>query len=91
VFNGSAVAKESATGDTKAWTFQGCIKRDAANNTVLVGAVTSTVIAEDAGASEWALTIEADDTNESIKVTVTGEAAKTIDWGVEARLLDRLN
>jgi len=91
VFNGSAVAKQAATGNTKAWTFQGCIKRDASNNTVLVGAVTSTVIAEDAGASAWVLTIEADDTNEAIKVTVTGEAAKTIDWGVEARLLDRLN
>jgi hypothetical protein len=91
MFNGSAVAKESATGDTKAWTFQGCIKRDAANNTVLVGAVTSTVIAEDAGASAWVLTIEADDTNESLKVTVTGEASHTIDWGVEARLLDRRN
>jgi hypothetical protein len=91
MFNGTAVAKQAATGDTKAWTFQGCIKRDAANNTVLVGAVTSTVIAEDAGASAWVLTIEADDTNEAIKVTVTGEESHTIDWGVEARLLDRLN
>ena len=91
MFSGSAVAKEAATGDTKAWTFQGCIKRDAANNTVLVGAVTSTVIAEDTGAAAWILTIEADDTNEAIKVTVTGEASHTIDWGVEAHLLDRLN
>lgn len=90
-FRGLAVAKEAATGDTKAWTFEGLIRRDGSNTTALVDTVTPTVIDADAGASAWALAVTADDTNEALKIAVTGEAAHDIDWLVSAELLDLRN
>jgi hypothetical protein len=43
-----------------------------------VGAVSKTIIAETNVA--WDATVTADATNGALKVTVTGEAAKTIRW-----------
>jgi len=90
VFRGMVVAKEPATGDTKAWFFEGTITRDGANNTALVDAVTITSGGASAGAAAWSLKVTADDTNESLYISVTGEAGHTIRWAAEARLLDRI-
>jgi len=68
-------------GDTSGWEIKGVIKRGAnAASTVLVGSVTSTLLAQDAGASTWAVAVTADTTNGSLKLTVTGQAATTIKW-----------
>jgi hypothetical protein len=80
-FQGTCIAARTAAGDTSSWKFEGAIKRGAnAASTVLVAAVTPTVIAQDAGASTWVLAITADTTNGGIAVTVTGAAATTIRW-----------
>lgn len=80
-FQGTCIAAKTAAGDTSSWKFEGAIKRGAnAASTVLVAAVTPTVIAQDAGASTWVLDITADTTNGGIAVTVTGQAATTIRW-----------
>lgn len=80
-FQGTCIAARTAAGDTSSWKFEGAIKRGAnAASTVLVAAVTPTVIAQDAGASTWVLAITADTTNGGIAVTVTGQAATTIRW-----------
>lgn len=88
-FRLNIVAREAATGDCKVWEVLGAIKRDGSNNTALVGSVTSTVVAADAGASAWAVTVDADDTNESLRIQVTGEASHTITWAAHATILDR--
>jgi hypothetical protein len=83
-FQGTCIAARTAAGDTSSWKFEGAIKRGAnAASTVLVAAVTPTVIAQDAGAAAWVLAITADTTNGGIAVTVTGAAATTIRWVVK--------
>ena len=89
-FNIQVVAREDATGDCAAWEFKGAIKRDGSNNTALVGSVTKTVIAEDAGATAWDVTVDADDTNESLRIQVTGEASHTIKWAAKGSIVERI-
>jgi len=79
-FQALVVAREPATGDCGIYEIAGAIKRDGSNNTSLVGSVTVRTIAEDAGASAWAATAVADDTNEALQIQVTGEASHTINW-----------
>lgn len=80
-FKGSIIAGITGAGDTKAWTFEGAIKRGAsAGTTAIVGSVVLNTIAEDAGASAWSVAVTADTTNGAIKVEVTGAAATTIRW-----------
>jgi hypothetical protein len=70
-------------GDSAMWEIQACIKRDLANNTSLVGSAgtgTAPAALRDAGAAAWSIAVTADDTNEALVVTVTGEADKTIRW-----------
>ncbi len=66
---------------------KGTIKRDASNVTTLVGTVTSTVINNELTGATAVLT--ADDTNEALKLVVTGLTGKTINWGAVGLLLDR--
>jgi len=87
------VARQTAgtagtVGDSWGHIVEGVIKRDGANNTSLVGSVTDTTIAEDTGATSWAVAVTADDTNESLKVAVTGEADKTIHWVAKCELIE---
>jgi hypothetical protein len=80
-FQGTCIAARTGAGDTSSWKFEGAIKRGAnAASTVLVAAVTPTVIAQDVGAVTWVLAITADTTNGGIAVTVTGQASTTIRW-----------
>lgn len=78
---GSVIANVTGGGNTSSWTFQGVIKRGAnAASTTLVAAITPTLVAQDAGASAWVVTVTADTTNGGLAVTVTGAAATTIRW-----------
>jgi hypothetical protein len=82
------IAREPATGDCKVVEIKGGIKRNGSNTTALIGSVTSTTICEDAGASAWAVAVTADDTNESLKIAVTGEASHTINWHAVGQLIE---
>ena len=73
-------------GDSGIYEVTGGIKRDAAGNTALVGAITKTVIAEDQAA--WDIDVDADDVNESLRVQVTGEVDKTIHWVATVHLTE---
>lgn len=80
-FRGQAVAR-SSDGDTKTWQFSGSIERGAnAAATALIGSVTSSS-QEETGASTWALTIDADTTNGSLRFQGTGEASRNLRWVV---------
>ena len=80
-FQGAVIANVTGAGNTSSWKFEGAIKRGAnAASTVLVAAVTPTVIAQDAGASAWVVAVTADTTLGCLNVTVTGAASTTIRW-----------
>lgn len=78
---GSCIATVTGGGNTKAWSFEVAIKRGAsAATTAIVGAVIKNVVAADAGAATWDITIDADTTNGCLRVRATGQAATTIRW-----------
>jgi hypothetical protein len=80
-------------GDSAMWLITGAIKRDSLGNTALLGVPTGTGTPSafnDAGAATWDVTVTADNTNEALAITVTGETDKDISWvarvsGPEAR------
>jgi hypothetical protein len=86
-FKGQAVAYRSDYTGSARWSIEGLIKRDGSNNTTLIG-VTATLTHSDGTGNTLVLTITADDTNEALKVEVTGNASETWTWGVELELLD---
>ena len=78
--------RTDADGESAAYILEGCIDRNAnAASTALVGTVLKTVLAEDNTA--WNVEATADTTNGSLKIEVTGEAAKTIYWVAFIRLV----
>jgi hypothetical protein len=84
-FKVSVIAGVTGAGNTKAWTLEGAIKRGAGvGTTAIVGTVTTTIVAADAGASTWTVTATADTTNGGLAITVTGQAAATIRWVAKA-------
>ncbi len=81
VVTGRVIGREASSGDAKAWTFSCAIKRGAnAAATSMIAACTPVLIAEDAGASSWALAVEADTTNGALAIKVTGESGKSLKW-----------
>jgi len=73
-------------GDSAAYEYKGVITRDGANNTAIQGTVTEEVIYESNAA--WDVTVDADDTNESLRIQVTGELDKTIHWVAKVELVE---
>lgn len=89
---GQVVARNTATGDTKVWTFDGAIKRGAnAAATALVAAISSTSVAADAGAAAWTLGVTADTTYGGLAVTGTGAAATAIRWVCTVETVEVVN
>ena len=86
------VARSSGGTDNACFKRRLIIKRDASNNTALVGSVLTvdTDIGSNAGAppAGWAVTLTADDTNESLKLEVTGAAATNIRWVSKVSLVE---
>ncbi len=79
------IARNNAGNVSKGWTVAGVIHRDNSNITSLVGSISKSVISESGTYStydtnNWDVDAEADDTNESLIVKVTGEAGITIRW-----------
>jgi hypothetical protein len=80
-FKAKIIAGVTGGGNTASWTFEGAIKRGAnAGTTTLVGTPVKTLLAQDSGASTWAITATADTSNGGLAITVTGQASTTIRW-----------
>jgi hypothetical protein len=80
-FKGTVVAGVTGAGNASAWSFEGLIERGAnAASTTVVGTPVLNLVAQDSGASTWAVAVAADTTNGGLKVTVTGQASTTIRW-----------
>lgn len=56
------------------------IRRDGSNNTSLVGSVQTIVADILLGSNSYAISIDADDTNEALRVQVTGATSETVNW-----------
>lgn len=83
-FKGTVIAGVTGGGDTKGWVIEGVIKRGAsAASTALVGTPVVNLIAQDAGASTWAVAVDANTTTGCLRVLVTGQAATIIRWVVK--------
>ena len=83
-FKGLLVARQlggssGTVGDCKMFEIDGMISRDDSNNTTLHGNSVTTKYSN-GSVSNWAIAVTANDTLETLVITVTGEANKTIDW-----------
>lgn len=77
-FHAMIVARRSdADDESAAYEFKGLIDRNA-GVTALCGSVAKTVIHEDSAG--WDVTIDADATNNALRIQVTGENGKSIGW-----------
>jgi hypothetical protein len=76
-FTLQVTARDNTSGDCAVYHFKGGIKRDAAGNTTLL-TTTKDVIHEDD--VSWDVAVTADDTNEALMITVTGDADNTVQW-----------
>ena len=80
-FKGRVIATVTGGSDTKAWVFEGVIKRGAAvANTSIVGSISNNVIAQDTNTASWLLTLSADTVNGGLTVSIRGAAGVTIRW-----------
>lgn len=79
-FTGILIARHSTSGDVSAWRVEGLFRRgiDAASTALVASTVT--LIGQDAGAAAWVVALTADTATGGLRVTVTGEAGKTIRW-----------
>lgn len=74
-----AARRTDATGGGAGYKFEGVIRKDTtAASTTIVGAAAKSILGETNTA--WDAAVTADTTNGSLKITVTGEASKTIRW-----------
>ena len=82
------VARRTDANDESAmYQFLGGIDRNAtAATTAIVGNVSKTIIAEDT--AQWDCDVDADTTNGSLRIQVTGQAAKTIRWVARVELVE---
>lgn len=81
-----AARRTDANDESARYSFEGVIDRNStAGSTALVGTVNKTEI-EDTNA--WDVTVDADTTNGSLRIQVTGEAAKTINWVAFVRTVE---
>ncbi len=72
------ISARTDTDTSAAYKIEGCIERNGANNTVLVGTPVITVLAEED--ASWNITVTADDTNEALRIGVFGTAGVFVRW-----------
>lgn len=81
-----AARRADVDGESASYEFKGAIKRDTnAASTAIVGSVTKNIYAESTTA--WDAAVDAETTNGSLRVQVTGEASKTIRWVAHVEII----
>jgi len=78
--------RTDANNESAAWKFEGAIDNNA-GTTALVSAVAETVLADDSSGA-WDVAVTADNTNDALIVTVTGQASKTIQWVARVSIVE---
>jgi hypothetical protein len=78
--------RTDAGGETIGVETRGVIRNNG-GTTALVAAVTQTILGDDGGGGGvWAVLVDADDTNDALRIQVTGESLKTITWTASVRI-----
>jgi len=75
-------AKQTSSTNCATFLRRVTICRDGSNNTSLVGSVET--LGTDQNSPTWAISITADDTNEALKIQVTGGSGVTVRWTISA-------
>lgn len=75
-------AKQTSSTNCATFLRRVTICRDGSNNTSLVGSVET--LGTDQNSPAWAISITADDTNEALKIQVTGGSGVTVRWTISA-------
>lgn len=89
---GRVTARNTSTGDTSSWKFDGTAKRGAnAAATALVAAITPVLVSQDVSLATASFTVTADTTNGCVAVTVTGIAATNISWACKVQTVEVTN
>jgi hypothetical protein len=88
MIKGRMSAVQSDFSDIKHWEFSCSLLRDGSNNTSLQGSTHITVLQESTGAATWDILLSVDNTNESLKVEVVGQASQTIYWKGVFEIID---
>ena len=70
-------ARDNVANEVASYKIEGLIKRDGAGNTVLVWSNKTVQYEDDAS---WDVAVTADDTNEALIITVTGDATNPVRW-----------
>jgi len=79
-FDGTITAMQNGAQSYASWKIEGLLVNDGGTTTLANSA--TTVIQN---ASNWGMVLSADDTNDALAVTVTGEAAHNIRWSASIR------
>ncbi len=75
-------AKQTSSTNCATFLRRVTICRDGSNNTSLVGSVET--LGTDQNSPAWAISITADETNEALKIQVTGGSGVTVRWTISA-------
>lgn len=86
-YQGLVTARRSGVAnETAGWEIKGVIQ-NSGGTTAFVGTPTVTLLGASAGASTWTIAVTANDTNDNLRIDVTGETGKTINWGAFVNLM----
>lgn len=80
---GMVTARQGTTGDVAGWHIEALVKRGAGASTTTIVSSTVTSIGNTSGASAWTVQLVPDLTNGALRVNVTGETSKSINWVVD--------
>lgn len=83
----ATVVARSSGAVLKGWKVEG-VTRNTGGAFSLISPAAITVIAEQAGAVSWSLTVTADNTLDALDFTVTGAVATTIDWAARVEVVE---
>jgi hypothetical protein len=79
--------KTGGGGDLAYWTFVGLLN-NVGNAVAMTCAATKVVVCKSGGAAAWDVGVTADDPNNSLLITVTGQAATNINWMAHGRIVE---
>lgn len=85
--------RTDVAGTDSVWTAQGVLRGDGISAYTWIGGVApaAAVVAQDAAAAAWAVAVAVSNTAPGITVTVTGAAARTIQWCAEIQTVEVSN
>lgn len=82
------VARDDTNNKSKVWKIEAAAQRDGSNNSSLVGSASVDVVTQSdtlgggSGTDLWSISVSVNDSDESFRITVTGQALTTIGWVV---------